>query len=91
MRRSETRRLPVLAPLGAQGVADLAQRGLGPAGLEHGLDHVAVGTGHVDHVCDRGLDGGVVAVGTAFGEHTDLLDLDLVAVVDSVVRELDLG
>src|SRR4051794_7492630 len=53
---SEARRLAVLAPLLAQGVADLAERGLRAARLEHRGDHVGVLPGRGEHRLDGARD-----------------------------------
>lgn len=47
--RSEPGGFGVRAPHVAQDAADLAQRGLGPDGVEHRRDHVAVAIGDIDH------------------------------------------
>src|SRR4051794_40150458 len=75
---SETGGLAVLAPLGAQRVADLAQGGLHTAGLEDRGDHVLLGAGHVHHSSEGSPDGGLVTVAAAARELTDLVHLDLV-------------
>src|SRR5690349_12718967 len=69
---SEPGGLPVDPPLGAQRIADLAQRGLDPAGLDHRLDHVAATVRHGDHVLDRRLHLGVIALLAPLLEHPDL-------------------
>src|SRR5262249_45586579 len=46
--RSEAGGFAVVAPFGAQGVADLAEGGLGAGGGQHGGDHVLLGAGHLD-------------------------------------------
>src|SRR4051794_10875094 len=77
-RCSETRRLPILAPLGAERVADLAEGRLDTTGLEHRLDHVPVGAADLDHVLHGPLRHGVVARRTTCRELAHLLDLNLV-------------
>src|SRR3954452_1991037 len=46
---SESGGLGVVAPLVAEGPADLAECGLGPYGVEHGGDHVVGAAGRLDH------------------------------------------
>ena len=67
-RASEAGGLAVFTPLRAQGVADLAEGRLGPAGLQHRLDHVLLGAADLDQPRQRGVDGCLVAAGLALGE-----------------------
>src|SRR5664280_3576102 len=76
---SEPRGLPIDAPDVAQGVADLAQRGLGPNRIKHGGNHVLRCPRNLDQVADGSTDGGLVAGGPAGGQRGHLLQLDLMA------------
>src|ERR1035437_3704904 len=76
---SEPRRLPIDAPDIAQGVTDLAQRGLGPNRIEHGGNHVLRGPRNLPQVADGRTHGGLVTGGSSRGQRRNLFQLDLVA------------
>src|SRR3954452_344764 len=78
MAHSEAGGLPVLAPLLAQGVADLPQGRFGTARVQHRRDHVGVLAGGGEHRLDRPRDLGLVATRLALVEESHLLGLDLV-------------
>ena len=85
----EAGRLAVVAPLGAQGVADLAERGLGADRVEHRGDHVASVRATSTMRASAASTGAVVAVGPARAEHAVLLALDLVGDPQDLQRLLD--
>src|SRR5680860_1427382 len=71
--RSEAGWLAVLAPLLAQGVADLAQCCLGTTGVEHRRNHVAVLAGSAEHLLDGCGDGRLVTARAALGEDRNMV------------------
>src|SRR5450631_2665843 len=77
--RSEPCRLAIDPPDLAQRIADLAEGGLGPNGIEHGRDHVLRRRRNLDQTGDRCTDGGLVTGGPPGGQRAHLLHLHLVA------------
>lgn len=74
----EARGLAVDAPDFAQRVADLPQRRLGAAGIQHRRDHVAILLGGLEHLRYGGVDRGLVSPGSTLGEESNLLGLHFV-------------
>src|SRR5450631_1430481 len=76
---SEARRLPVHAPEVAQGVADLAERGLCPNRIEHRGNHVLRGPGDLDQMADGSAHYCLVTSSPSRGQRLHLFQLDLMA------------